>query len=67
MTAVKNAQMAESSLLLIGGAAATILKVMQISKLFWSGNVSVPVSICNLSMRNILTGKRFAFLSIYID
>ncbi len=35
VTAVKNAQMAESPVLLIGGAAATLLKVLLSEQEFW--------------------------------
>lgn len=45
VTAVKNAQMAESPVLLIGGAAATLQKVCCTSHRFYSGRESVACLI----------------------
>ena len=54
VTAVKNAQMAESPVLLLGGAAATLLKVCVIMTTHFNN-----YCFCSLSLRNlcIFTGS----------
>ena len=45
VTAIKNAQMAESPLLLMGGAAATLLKV-NITNKYVSGDIKYMYMMC---------------------
>ena len=52
MTAVKNAQMAESPVLLLGGAAATLLKVC-VFKMTAYFNNNIIIACCSLSLHNL--------------
>ena len=58
VTAVKNAQMAESPLLLIGGAAATLLKVGRILDVFIISYVFIKKKRCLGSDHHVKTGHK---------
>ena len=59
VTAVKNAQMAESPVLLLGGAAATLLKVdvQKLNLYFFYSLKLVKSCIIEAVLRNVLLGK----------